>query len=49
MIMRQPLIALMALSFLGLMSRYRWRFSAVPFHHVGFFALGQSECTADET
>ena len=33
---------------LGFMSRYRWRFIAVPSYHVGFFALGPLECMADE-
>ena len=39
----------MALSFLGLMSRYRWRFNAVPFTMLVFFALGHLESVADET
>ena len=30
----------MALSFLGLMSRYRWRFIAVPFTMLVFLRLG---------
>lgn len=39
----------MTLLFLGLMSRYRWRFNAVPFYHVGFLALGPFACMANET
>ena len=39
----------MTSSFLGLMSRYRWRFIAVPSHRLGLFALGHLERVADET